>query len=51
MAGERPNHSINLTAQSYALGTLHASGIPAAGYFQRYVRLLSNLSKETNEHY
>lgn len=36
MAGERPNHSINLTAQSYALGTLHASGIPAAGYFQRY---------------
>ena len=31
-----PNLSINLTAQSCALSSLHASGIPAAGYFQRY---------------
>jgi len=30
-----PNLSVNLTAQSCALGPLHASGIPAAGYFQR----------------
>lgn len=30
-----PNPSINLTAQSCALGARHASGITAAGYFQR----------------
>jgi len=35
MAVEQPNHSINLTTQSCALGTLYASGIPAAGYFKR----------------
>jgi hypothetical protein len=29
------NLSINLIAQSCALGSLHACGIPAAGYFQR----------------
>lgn len=37
LASSRPraNLLVNLTAQSCALGSLHASGIPAAGYFQR----------------
>ena len=30
-----PNLSVNVTAQSCALGSLHAYGIPAARYLQR----------------
>jgi len=32
----KANLSVNPTAQSCALGSLHASGILAAGYLQRY---------------
>lgn len=33
---QAPNLSVNLTAQSCALGSLRCCATPAAGYFQRY---------------